>query len=119
MFYNGSNGSVYSSLSLSGSISDQQDGFGTLSFAVSGIQNGSPDGVALSNATGELVQFLSYEGVLTGVGGGSLHEPPFAPALRDAQRHRRATAVAHLIRGEGASSSLAATLTVRIGPTRR
>lgn len=69
VFYNGSNGSVYSSLALSGSMADQQDGFGTLSFAVSGIQNGSPDGVALSNADGELVQFLSYEGVLTGVGG--------------------------------------------------
>jgi uncharacterized protein len=35
---------------------------------VNGIQNGSPDGVALVNGT-TLVQFLSYEGSFTAVGG--------------------------------------------------
>ena len=34
-----------------------------------GIQNGSPDGIALVDAGGSVVQFLSYEGSLTAVGG--------------------------------------------------
>ena len=55
---------------LSGVIPDQQNGFGTLLFTypVNGIQNGSPDGIALVNGT-TLVQFLSYEGSFTAVGG--------------------------------------------------
>ncbi|WP_439151887.1 HYR-like domain-containing protein [Winogradskyella sp.] len=34
-----------------------------------GIQNGAPDGIALADASDVLVQFLSYEGAFTGVGG--------------------------------------------------
>ncbi len=71
VLYNGSGGAVYGTLALSGTIPDQQGGFGTLgfTFAVNGLQNGSPDGIALVAADGTLVQFLTYEGSFTGVGG--------------------------------------------------
>lgn len=69
VLYNGNDGAPYgSTISLSGSIPDQQDGFGTLSFSRSGIQNGAPDGIALVNS-GTVSQFLSYEGTFTAVGG--------------------------------------------------
>lgn len=61
-FYNGSSGSVYRSVTLSGVITDQANGFGTLFFAVTGLQNGAPDGVALTSSDGTVLQFLSYEG---------------------------------------------------------
>jgi predicted extracellular nuclease len=67
--YNGSNGTSYSTQALSGVIPDQQSGFGTLFFAISGLQNGAPDGIALVDAEGTVVQFLSYEGVLTATNG--------------------------------------------------
>ncbi|MGH8077502.1 MAG: endonuclease [Lysobacter sp.] len=41
----------------------------TLAYASNGIQNGPPDGIALANASGTLVQFLSYEGAMTGSNG--------------------------------------------------
>ncbi|MGH2476258.1 MAG: ExeM/NucH family extracellular endonuclease, partial [Candidatus Limnocylindrales bacterium] len=67
--YNGNGGAPYTpTIVLSGTIPDQQDGFGTLSFAAPGLQNGDPDGMALVNGT-TLVQFLSYDGTFTGVGG--------------------------------------------------
>lgn len=68
ILYNGSGGSVYRTFNLNGSIPELQNGFGVLPFAIAGIQNGSPDGLALWNGTG-LVQFLSYEGSFTAVGG--------------------------------------------------
>ena len=51
VLYNGANGSVYNTTALSGVIAHQQNGFGTLSFSypTNGIQNGSPDGIALVN----------------------------------------------------------------------
>ncbi|NET02375.1 MAG: lamin tail domain-containing protein, partial [Sphaerospermopsis sp. SIO1G1] len=67
--YNGNGGTVYSTINLSGTLADQQGGFGTKFFAKSGIQNGSPDGLALVDNNGDVVQFLSYEGTLTAVGG--------------------------------------------------
>jgi len=42
---------------------------GTVSYAVNGIQNGAPDAIALVNSAGQLVQFLSYEGITTGSSG--------------------------------------------------
>ena len=70
ILYNGTGGASYDTKALSGTIPDQQSGFGTLSFTypVNGIQNGSPDGIALVNGT-TVVQFLSYEGTFTAVGG--------------------------------------------------
>ena len=34
----------------------------TLSYASNGIQNGSPDGIALVDSSSNVIQFLSYEG---------------------------------------------------------
>jgi endonuclease I len=41
----------------------------TLVYPSNGIQNGPNDGIALVNGSGQLVQFLSYEGAITGSGG--------------------------------------------------
>ncbi len=67
--YNGNGGGVYGTIALSGIIPDQDDGFGTLSFAAGGLQNGAPDGFALVAPDGTVVQFLSYEGTLTATDG--------------------------------------------------
>lgn len=69
VLYNGNGGGVYATINLSGVIPDLQNGFGTLSFLAPGLQNGSPDGIALVDNTGSVVQFLSYEGSFTAVGG--------------------------------------------------
>jgi len=69
VLYNGSNGAVYNTTPLSGTLANQQNGFGTFSVSISGIQNGAPDGVALVDGTNTVVQFLSYEGSLTATGG--------------------------------------------------
>ena len=69
VLYNGRNGASYRTKSLSGIIPDQANKFGTISFSFPrSIQNGSPDGIALV-ANGKVVQFLSYEGTITAVGG--------------------------------------------------
>ena len=66
--YNGNKGSVYRTESLSGVLPDQGNGFGTVSLAVVGLQNGAPDGMALVD-NGTVVQFLSYEGAFTATSG--------------------------------------------------
>lgn len=67
--YNGSNGTTYATTGLSGTIPNQEAGFGTLSFAISGLQNGAPDGLALVDAGGSVVEFLSYEGSFAATNG--------------------------------------------------
>jgi VCBS repeat-containing protein len=73
VLYNGSNtpgaAPVYATINLTGSIPDQDDGYGTLSFNFAGLQNGPQDGFALVDAGGHVVQFLSYEGVITAAPG--------------------------------------------------
>ena len=64
LFYNGSNGEVYKSLDLSGTINDQDNGYGVLDFPTSGIQNGPADAFALVNSLGDVLDFISYEGSL-------------------------------------------------------
>ena len=61
-------GTVYQTIELTGTIPNQQGDFGTLSFAISPIQNGPADGIALVNGS-TIIQFLSYEGVLTAIEG--------------------------------------------------
>lgn len=70
--YNGSGGAMYATVNLSGTIPDQQSCIGTLSFAFASMQNGSPDGLALVNATNTVVQFISYEGSFTATDGPAL-----------------------------------------------
>ncbi len=68
--YNGSNGSVYDTLGLGGVLADDTGtGFGFLVIDIPGLQNGSPDGIALADGGDNLIEFLSYEGSFTGVGG--------------------------------------------------
>ena len=67
--YNGSNGTVYSTITLSGSIDDEGAGYGAVNFLESGIQNGAPDGLALIDNNSTVIQFLSYEGTLTATSG--------------------------------------------------
>ncbi len=67
--YNGGDSKLYSSNALSGTIPDEGCGYGAVWFAISGLQNGAPDGVALVHNGAEVVQFLSYEGVFTASNG--------------------------------------------------
>jgi uncharacterized protein len=69
VLYNGNGGASYATIPLGGAIPDQDDGYGTLSFNVTNIQNGAPDGVALVDNLGQVVQFLSYEGSFTATNG--------------------------------------------------
>jgi predicted ribosomally synthesized peptide with SipW-like signal peptide len=70
VFYNGSGGTSYATVNLSGAISNQQNGFGTsLWFSQAGIQNGDPDGLALVSPTNDVIQFLSYEGIFMATNG--------------------------------------------------
>ncbi len=68
--YNGNNGASYTPIvALSGIIPDEGGtGYGAIWFPIANFQNGAPDGIALDNG-GSLIQFLSYEGSFSGVGG--------------------------------------------------
>jgi hypothetical protein len=61
VLYNGNGGASYNTLILSGMIDNESNGFGAVDFAIAGIQNGSPDGLALV-CNGVVIEFLSYEG---------------------------------------------------------
>ncbi|CAM2886656.1 endonuclease [Flavobacterium frigoris] len=68
--YNGTGGATYTPIgTLSGIIPDQLNGYGTVSVSIAGLQNGSPDGIALVDPSGKLIQFLSYEGSFTATNG--------------------------------------------------
>ncbi|MGI9596116.1 MAG: ExeM/NucH family extracellular endonuclease, partial [Acidimicrobiales bacterium] len=61
---------VYGTDNLAGTLADAGQGYGfiVVSLPVNGLQNGSPDGIALVN-NGTVVQFLSYEGSFTATDG--------------------------------------------------
>lgn len=75
VLYNGNGGVAYGTTVLSGVLADQCSGRGTLfvAYPTNGIQNGGtppePDGMALVDASGGVVEFLSYEGVMTATDG--------------------------------------------------
>jgi DNA/RNA endonuclease G (NUC1) len=71
VLYDGNGGAAYNMTSLSGTIANSCDGRGVVvvNYAVNGIQNGSPDAMALINAGGQVVEFLSYEGTFTAADG--------------------------------------------------
>ncbi len=62
--YNGVNGEQYEDIALSGILTDQSNGYGFKFFAITPLQNGAPDGLALigPTPTNEVILFLSYEG---------------------------------------------------------
>ncbi len=70
--YNGSGGSSYKTVSLSGTIPNQQNGYGTLDFTFTSLQNGDPDGIALVDDQGDLIEFLSYEGTFAATNGAAV-----------------------------------------------
>ncbi len=69
--YNGKNGAVYNTLDLTEILTNDAQGYGfsVLNLPTNGLQNGAPDGLALIDATNTVIQFLSYEGVVTAVNG--------------------------------------------------
>ena len=71
VLYNGNGGASYATIALSGVLNDTADGFGLVALARpnDGIQNGAPDGVALVDNFGRVIQFLSYEGTMTATNG--------------------------------------------------
>ncbi len=66
--YNGYDGRRYSTVTLSGSLPDEENGYGTRFFAIPGLQNGAPDGLALIGPGG-VEETLGYEGTFTAVNG--------------------------------------------------
>ena len=59
--YNGNGGASYNDTAVTGLTKTTDGTFDYYVWPVSGIQNGSPDGIALSR-DGEVIEFLSYEG---------------------------------------------------------
>lgn len=73
--YNGNGGASYGTDSLP--VGTQvtcgaQVQIGVINYAVDGLQNGSPDGVALVGPGNAVIQFLSYEGTFTATNGPAL-----------------------------------------------
>jgi hypothetical protein len=67
--YNGSDGAIYDTLPLSGTLNDEGCGFGAAWFDMPGLQNG-PDALALVRLSDDvLIQFISYEGSFTATDG--------------------------------------------------
>lgn len=73
LLYNGDVASraVYNTRALSGVLPASCGTRGVLTFTYpsNGIQNGSPDGMALVNSSGQVLEFLSYEGTFTAASG--------------------------------------------------
>ena len=74
VLYTGSTGTTYATFPLSGTLASSCSGRGVLHVATPGIQNGGtgasePDGVALVDNTGAVVEFLSYEGSFAATNG--------------------------------------------------
>lgn len=68
VLYNGSGGGMYQTVPLAGVVTDEGCGYGAQAYAISGIQNGAPDGLALCDGA-SVVQFLSYEGTFEATNG--------------------------------------------------
>ena len=71
VLYNGSNGATYGTRTLTESIpaTCTDRGVIVLAYPSNGIQNGAPDGWALVDAGGNVVEFMSYEGTMTATNG--------------------------------------------------
>ncbi len=72
VLYNGYNGKPYEVIDIDSlSFTNEQNGYGVdvIYFASNGIQNGSPDGIAIINDSNQVVQFVSYEGSITATEG--------------------------------------------------
>jgi DNA/RNA endonuclease G (NUC1) len=72
IFYNGSNGATYDSVSFTGTIPATCGSRGVISVARAGIQNGDPDGMALIDGSRNVIEYLSYEGAFVATNGPAL-----------------------------------------------
>ncbi|MGC1272997.1 MAG: Ig-like domain-containing protein, partial [Planctomycetaceae bacterium] len=66
--YNGNGGTTYGNVSVSSLTKTSDEGYDYYVWEIPGIQNGSPDGIALSD-NGTVIEFLSYEGTFTATNG--------------------------------------------------
>jgi hypothetical protein len=67
--YRADTGQPYAAiLTLSGTIDDEENGFGAISVDASNLRNDN-SGFALVGPDGKVIQFLSYEGTITATGG--------------------------------------------------
>ncbi len=109
VLYNGGNGTPYDTASLSTPIPTTcgDRGVVVVDYPVNGIQNGSPDGIALVNAANVVVEFLSYEGTFTAVGG----------AARRHRRHRHHRHHRHLRRLRCPKRGFRSCITTTVAPT--
>ncbi len=71
VLYNGNGGVTYKTINCSGTIDNEENSYGTLSFIAAGIQNG-PDGIALVDPLENIMEFISYEGTFTASEGPAL-----------------------------------------------
>src|SRR5690606_32639172 len=73
VLYNGSDGTTYGSVLNLGSdftlTTNAGYNFYAILLPVNGLQNGSPDGLALVDGSNSVVEFISYEGVMTATNG--------------------------------------------------
>ncbi|RKR88671.1 5'-nucleotidase [Micromonospora pisi] len=67
VLYNGNNGASYNTRTLSGAV--PAAGVVVATYPVDGVQNGSPDGIALVAPDGTVAEYLTYEGTFAAVGG--------------------------------------------------
>ena len=71
--YNGSSQSLYDTVPVNGQLlgdgNPASAGLGFLEVLTPGLQNGAPDGLALVDPNGDVVQFLGYEGSFTAADG--------------------------------------------------
>lgn len=71
--YNGGSGASYGTTStFSTTLADDNGngfGFARIAFSANGLQNGDPDGFALVDDLGNVIQFLSYGGTFTATNG--------------------------------------------------
>jgi predicted extracellular nuclease len=73
VLYNGGSTSAQAAAAVTygspAAVPASSSGVAVVSYPANGLQNGSPDGIALLAADGTVLQFLSYEGVLTASNG--------------------------------------------------
>ena len=71
VLYNGAGGASYDTdpLPVVSPPPGDTSAVAVIDYPSNGLQNGSPDGIALVDAGNVLVEFVSYEGTFTGVGG--------------------------------------------------
>jgi endonuclease I len=102
-FYNGADRKVYATRTLSGTLGSTCGAYGFASVDAAGLQNGAPDGVALVNASGVAVQFLSYEGSFKAADGPARNKTSVNLPVSETE----ATAVGHSLQLKGTGTAYA------------